>query len=218
MVVVAIIGILASVVLASLNIARGKGTAAAIKSNLKNMIPQAELSYDTPGNYSAACASVQAMLDAITDSGASSSCLSYNNSGLSDVYIRWGASGIKGTSTPIQAWSSSPVGAATWDVQGVNSSGVFVSSDTYMNWDTANTACGIAGGRLPTMEELKTLTDATYIASGNATRTPPGFVADYYWSSTAVPSNSTWAYSVDMTSGNIGDGYKATDSYVRCVR
>ena len=68
------------------------------------------------------------------------------------------------------------------------------------------------------MEELKTLTDATYIASGNATRTPPGFVADYYWSSTAVPSNSTWAYSVDMTSGNIGDGYKATDSYVRCVR
>ena len=216
--VVAIIGILASVVLASLNIARGKGTAAAIKSNLKNMIPQAELSYDTPGNYSAACASVQAMLDAITDSGASSSCLSYNNSGLSDVYIRWGASGIKGTSTPIQAWSSSPVGAATWDVQGVNSSGVFVSSDTYMNWDTANTACGIAGGRLPTTEELKTLSDATYTASGNTTRTPPGFVASFYWSSTTVPFNSAWAYGVNMTTGVLSYDNKPSNYYVRCVR
>jgi prepilin-type N-terminal cleavage/methylation domain-containing protein len=49
LVVVAIIGILASVVLASLNSARGKGADAAIKANLANMRPQAEIYYDGAG-------------------------------------------------------------------------------------------------------------------------------------------------------------------------
>ncbi|HBB49769.1 TPA: hypothetical protein DEQ22_02895 [Candidatus Nomurabacteria bacterium] len=218
LVVVAIIGILASVVLASLNIARGKGTAAAIKSNLKNAIAQAELSYSDVGDYSGACTAIAKMLTAVTSAGASSACYSYNNAGLSDVYQRWGASGIKGTSTPIQAWSSSPTGAATWDVQGVNFSGVFVGADVTMNWDTANTACGIAGGRLPTTEELKTLSDATYTASGNTTRTPPGFVASFYWSSTTVPFNSAWAYGVNMTTGVLSYDNKPSNYYVRCVR
>ncbi len=50
LVVVAIIGILASVVLASLNTARSKGADAAIKSNLANARAQAELFYDVAGN------------------------------------------------------------------------------------------------------------------------------------------------------------------------
>jgi type II secretory pathway pseudopilin PulG len=50
-VVVAIIGILASVVLASLNTARGKGGDAAVKSNLANIRAQAELLYNEWGNY-----------------------------------------------------------------------------------------------------------------------------------------------------------------------
>jgi len=54
LVVVAIIGILASVVLASLNQARSKGADAAIKSNLANLRPQAEIYYDNNGNYGAA--------------------------------------------------------------------------------------------------------------------------------------------------------------------
>lgn len=54
LVVVAIIGVLASVVLASLNTARSKGADAAIKSNLANMRPQAEIYYDTNGNYGTA--------------------------------------------------------------------------------------------------------------------------------------------------------------------
>lgn len=54
LVVIAIIGILSSVVLASLNSARGKGNDAAIKSNLANMRVQAELYYDTNGNYGSA--------------------------------------------------------------------------------------------------------------------------------------------------------------------
>lgn len=47
LVVVAIIGILAAVVLASLNTARGKGRDAAVKSNLANARAQAEIYFDT---------------------------------------------------------------------------------------------------------------------------------------------------------------------------
>jgi prepilin-type N-terminal cleavage/methylation domain-containing protein len=50
LVVIAIIGILSSVVLASLNTARNKGADAAVKSNLEQARAQAELFYDANGN------------------------------------------------------------------------------------------------------------------------------------------------------------------------
>ncbi|MDP2651045.1 MAG: type II secretion system protein [bacterium] len=52
LVVIAIIGILSSVVLASLNTARGKGADAAVKTNLANIRAQAEILYDKWGCYS----------------------------------------------------------------------------------------------------------------------------------------------------------------------
>ncbi|MFA6446374.1 MAG: type II secretion system protein [Candidatus Paceibacterota bacterium] len=56
LVVIAIIGILSSVVLASLNSARNKGADAAIKSNLNNARAQAELFYDSNSNaYTGVC-------------------------------------------------------------------------------------------------------------------------------------------------------------------
>ena len=56
LVVIAIIGILAAVVLASLNSARDKGEDAAIKSDLNNARAQAELSYDDNGrDYGVVC-------------------------------------------------------------------------------------------------------------------------------------------------------------------
>ncbi|MEN9621939.1 MAG: hypothetical protein RLZZ67_373 [Candidatus Parcubacteria bacterium] len=57
LVVIAIIGILSSVVLASLNTARGKGADAAIKSSLNNMRAQAENVYDSasPNSYANVC-------------------------------------------------------------------------------------------------------------------------------------------------------------------
>lgn len=51
LVVIAIIGILSSIVLASLNTARGKGADAAIKGNLEGIRVQAEMLYDTNGGY-----------------------------------------------------------------------------------------------------------------------------------------------------------------------
>ncbi|MEK9201595.1 MAG: type II secretion system protein [Patescibacteria group bacterium] len=53
LVVIAIIGILSSVVLASLNTARAKGSDAAIKSSLSNMRAQAEILYDDASCYTA---------------------------------------------------------------------------------------------------------------------------------------------------------------------
>ena len=50
LVVIAIIGILSSVVLASLNTARNKGADAAIKSNLSAARAEAEIYYDSKGN------------------------------------------------------------------------------------------------------------------------------------------------------------------------
>jgi prepilin-type N-terminal cleavage/methylation domain-containing protein len=47
LVVIAIIGILSSVVLASLNTARSKGADAAVKANMSNMRAQAELYYES---------------------------------------------------------------------------------------------------------------------------------------------------------------------------
>src|SRR3989344_5805221 len=57
LVVIAIIGLLSSVVLASLNSARNKGADAAIKSQLKSLQSQAEIIYDgaTPNSYEGVC-------------------------------------------------------------------------------------------------------------------------------------------------------------------
>ncbi len=58
LVVIAIIGILSSVVLASLNTARGKGNDAKVKAQLSGLRAAAEIYYDTNGSYgtpAAAC-------------------------------------------------------------------------------------------------------------------------------------------------------------------
>ncbi len=68
LVVIAIIGILSSVVLASLNTARGKGSDAAIKGNLNNTRAQAELFYDTNNTYVGVCGT--AAVNGVTGFGA----------------------------------------------------------------------------------------------------------------------------------------------------
>ena len=68
LVVIAIIGLLSSIVLASLNSARGKGADAAIKSQLRNTQSQAEIVYDnvSPNSYSTVCsnATIQSQVTA----------------------------------------------------------------------------------------------------------------------------------------------------------
>ncbi len=73
LVVIAIIGILSSVVLASLNTARSKGSDAAVKANMDSIRSQAEIVYDTavPSSYAGVCAdaTVTKQLDAAAAAG-----------------------------------------------------------------------------------------------------------------------------------------------------
>lgn len=64
LVVIAIIGLLSSVVLASLNSARNKGADAAIKSQLKSLQSQAEIIYDNavPNSYEGVCEDANVIL------------------------------------------------------------------------------------------------------------------------------------------------------------
>lgn len=66
LVVIAIIGILSSVVLASLNSARSKGADAGIKSSVSNARAQAVLYYDTVGNYTAVCTGTNGLAQFVT--------------------------------------------------------------------------------------------------------------------------------------------------------
>jgi len=67
LVVIAIIGILSSVVLASLNSARNKGADAAAKSNLNNARAQAELFYDSNNNsYDTVCTAATGIVNNVT--------------------------------------------------------------------------------------------------------------------------------------------------------
>ncbi len=87
LVVIAIIGILSSVVLASLNSARSKGADAAIKSSVNNARAQAELYYDNNGQSyedvctaSAASSSIAAMVSGATNAGSATvACESDDN-------------------------------------------------------------------------------------------------------------------------------------------
>ncbi|MFH0804359.1 MAG: prepilin-type N-terminal cleavage/methylation domain-containing protein [Candidatus Zambryskibacteria bacterium] len=72
LVVIAIIGILSSVVLASLNTARGRGNDAKVKSQLSGARASAELFYDTAGNYGATTDLCTAAMFADTASGMAS--------------------------------------------------------------------------------------------------------------------------------------------------
>ena len=66
LVVIAIIGILSSVVLASLNTARGKGANAAVKANISNLRAAAEIYYDSTGNGSYGSVGLSSPTDCIT--------------------------------------------------------------------------------------------------------------------------------------------------------
>ena len=72
LVVIAIIGILSSVVLASLNTARGKAANAAVKADLSQIRSQAQLIYDPTGSFATVCADtkVTAMLTHAGNTGA----------------------------------------------------------------------------------------------------------------------------------------------------
>lgn len=104
LVVIAIIGILSSVVLASLNTARGKGADAAIKSNLNNIRAQAEIVYDgvSPNSYATVCANTQVTnaVNAAINAAGSSGSVATRCSGNSTAWAAW----VELKTTPTNSW------------------------------------------------------------------------------------------------------------------
>lgn len=200
LVVIAVIGILASVVLVSLNSARTKGKEASIKSNLRNMIAAAELSYGATGDYSGACNAVQPMMDAIEKiTAVAPKCFSFDNYPISDTFERWGVSATNTDKN--KSWSVDGKGVVTWNTTDIGAE----------NWNTANSSCETAGKKLPSIEQFKSLYETH-------TTTPSGFSASLYWSGTEVPLYPTVAYRIHMINGSLGNDAKSGVVRVRCVQ
>ncbi len=113
LVVIAIIGILSSVVLASLNTARAKGANAAVKANLTGMRAAAELWYDGTGagTYTGFCASASAALAAAASAGGGTAGTATND--CNETSSVWAAySVLKTTEGTFTTWCVDSTGAS----------------------------------------------------------------------------------------------------------
>lgn len=136
LVVIAIIGILTSVVLASLNSARSKGGDAGVKDNLSSVRTQAELYYNDNSNYgtaytAGACsaaaagtmffdnASIKAAIEkAVADGGGDAKCAS--------TATTWAVSAKLKSATTY--WCIDSAGSATTTPNGTVTGGVCLAS------------------------------------------------------------------------------------------
>jgi prepilin-type N-terminal cleavage/methylation domain-containing protein len=133
LVVIAIIGILSSVVLASLNTARNKGADAAIKSNLANARAEAELYYDSNSNsYNTGTAGVGAGV-----------CASTGTNTIGDNVAAAGAAGSAATS----CYASATAWAASAQMKTVTTQYYCVDSSGYAS--TTTSAPTITDGACP---------------------------------------------------------------------
>ncbi|MFA7193513.1 MAG: type II secretion system protein [Candidatus Paceibacterota bacterium] len=116
LVVIAIIGILSSVVLASLNTARGKGQDAAIKANLANARAQAELFYDNaPTSYAGVCVSAAGIASAVEAAGAT--CLDSEDGWTATAELDTAGTYFCVDSTGASATTTTPVANGTdWEL------------------------------------------------------------------------------------------------------
>ncbi|MCX6754229.1 MAG: type II secretion system protein [Candidatus Nomurabacteria bacterium] len=206
LVVIAIIGILSSVVLAALNSARQKGQIAGIKSTLKNMIPQAELAYDGPGDYRNVCsdAKIVSMMDSIGSSGGTAACYTFDNT-------RWAVSATL-NSDKTKNYSVDGMGVVSWDAA--------EGSVPNVNFNAGSAVCSNAGGRMPSLEEFISLLNV------HSPSLPPSFINSAYWTSSVNPAvnpaqSSYYMYTV-ITNGNpVSDGFSTQSIYsplrLRCV-
>jgi prepilin-type N-terminal cleavage/methylation domain-containing protein len=131
LVVIAIIGILSSVVLASLNSARAKGGDAAIKGQLAGMRAQAELYYDgtggnkyssgalaSTGNLCDATDGLKNMMASLTSAAGSASCAASSTAWAASAPLKTNTSiGFCVDSTGYSATTSSPTAATAGKCQ-----------------------------------------------------------------------------------------------------
>jgi len=197
LVVIAVIGILAAVVLASLNSAREKGKIASIRSNLRAAVTQAEMYYhDNGATYSGMCSDtkIASIVSAIQTIGALASCYVLPAAPEHD----WAIGVIYDTNKFFAAEKS-----AVLLIDSVN-------TGSTQTWTLAAADCAAIGKRITGASTLKALYDA---AGG----TPNSFSAANYHSSTELPTLNTSVYVPRMAVGDILTGAKTVARSTRCA-
>ncbi len=237
LVVVAIIGILSTVVIASLNSAREKGKIATIKSTLKQLYNQAAINQVEVGSFAGSNTSysdltctgpggnLAKIVQPLIDQGIVVKCFSWRGTTdgggvyIGDESLRFGATALIYNTTELKAWSVDENGVVKWDLADLTSANL--PGNNTKSWSDAKTACANNGGRLPSIEQLRTLYWASYAGAGATATpyTPSGFQPGYYWSSVPVPSQPlVYAYFQSVYSGGLGYDGRGAGYYVRCVR
>ena len=136
LVVIAIIGILSSVVLASLNTARNKGADAAVQGNLSGTRAQAELFYDIGNTYQGVCAATgTSVIGAQVLAAAKAAGLT----AVSDDTAGTTSNAVCNDSTT--AWAAQVMLKASTGVYCVDSSGKAVTSTTSVLTTTTDYVC-----------------------------------------------------------------------------
>ncbi len=118
LVVIAIIGILSSVVLASLSTARGKGADAKIKQQLASMRSQAELYNGTGSAYTAATCS-------LTPATIANTLFDTANNGLANL-----VNGLVLANTTCASAAGKPSNGSAWAVAALTSTGAWCVDST----------------------------------------------------------------------------------------
>ena len=147
-----------------------------------------------------------------------------------DESLRFGATALIYDAGELKAWSVDENGVVKWDTHGVEIDGTNRTTDRTMAWKDSTSgvyvaadACAKNGGRLPSIEQSRTLSHAwnsKASTDGDADPWAPiGFVASNYWSSTPVPSSPlSLAYRQNMIYGFLASYSQGNGFYVRCVR
>lgn len=223
LVVIAIIGILSSVVLASVSSARKSAKEANILQNLSSAQTQAELYYNANGSYTGLCSNedIQDIVVGLSGTAEGSSCFvaasgdQYISSTEADVLSPIDF-GIAATYDD-DYYAVSPQGAVAFDEE-------YYINETYSedpratDWDSAKSICGDAGKRLPTTSELRAIyeIDADSDGDGWNDLNSAGF-EKFNWSAIELPSQTTHAYRVYLPGGGVKAEDKANLNKVICV-
>ncbi|MDO5652264.1 MAG: DUF1566 domain-containing protein [Moraxella sp.] len=93
------------------------------------------------------------------------------------------------------------------------------TASTY-NWQQALTAANALGNgyRLPNLKELTSLVDDACYNPAINERMFPNTVSGYYWSSSPVASDTSYAWGVSFNDGYTDNNYKSGHNHVRAVR
>jgi prepilin-type N-terminal cleavage/methylation domain-containing protein len=215
--VISIIGLLSSIILASLNNARKKAQDATIISDLRGFMSEAELLRTDASGYSAVNNTdfAAATKTGITNADGTYNCFSassVSNPALDgEINLRWACSATNSDKSKLWSVSSDSGRVVTWD----NSYRINLSWDE-TTFPTAFTYCTDSGARLPNIEELYTARQVVNIFN-NPDHGDASFVRQSFWSSVSYDSNNAWYVSTNI--GNVLKTLKRFPSfYARCVR